>query len=83
MSAKLIKQKFSWQWKAYVQLQGHHLRDTIGYHSNSMTGYTKKPLITALGAHIFVTEIIYYLNEEPLMLFTSVDSLGVDSFPSY
>ena len=33
-----------------------------------------------LEPHIFVTEIIYYLNEEPLMLFTSVDSLGVDSF---
>ena len=33
-----------------------------------------------LEPHIFVTQIIYYLNEEPLMLFISVDSLGVDSF---
>ena len=30
--------------------------------------------------HFFVTQIIYYLNEQPLMLFTSVDSLGVDPF---
>ena len=33
-----------------------------------------------LEPHIFVKEIIYYLHEEPLMLFTSVDSLGVDCF---